>query len=352
MKLGFPSALSQQAFDEIISKMQGINIIPMFGTLLGLHRNGKLIEYDDDIDFIASIHDRENIINRLVNYGFEIDLEVFSNTTPYFLQAGREIGGAKILIDFYFWEESEETDEIILRWTISAAQRREDDLYIPRHYIFPTTQTEINGNQVSIPAQPTTCCEAAYGKRWRTPLKKFSDYNCTIENHKISITYFNTRERIAARDAIILQLQEEVSQLRNRSAIAEAEAAACRAEAAASREEAAASREEAAACRAEAAASREEAIASHEKASASHKMLTALTEQVMRSVINSRVVRWGRPRGAPLSEEALRHIIESIVDREWYLEANPDVAAAGVNPVQHFLNHGFKEGRAPQPSWK
>ena len=36
-----------------------------------------------------------------------------------------------------------------------------------------------------------------------------------------------------------------------------------------------------------------------------------------------------------------------LFDTKWYLEANPDVAAAGVNPLLHFLRHGAREGRRP-----
>lgn len=32
-------------------------------------------------------------------------------------------------------------------------------------------------------------------------------------------------------------------------------------------------------------------------------------------------------------------------DAAAYLEANPDVAAAGVDPAEHYLNHGWREGR-------
>ncbi|HRQ56882.1 MAG TPA: glycosyltransferase family A protein [Azoarcus taiwanensis] len=34
---------------------------------------------------------------------------------------------------------------------------------------------------------------------------------------------------------------------------------------------------------------------------------------------------------------------------EWYLQTYPDVAAAGMNPLVHFLRHGFAEGRLPKP---
>ena len=34
-------------------------------------------------------------------------------------------------------------------------------------------------------------------------------------------------------------------------------------------------------------------------------------------------------------------------DSQYYLDHNPDVAAAGVDPYQHFQTFGWKEGRDP-----
>ena len=34
----------------------------------------------------------------------------------------------------------------------------------------------------------------------------------------------------------------------------------------------------------------------------------------------------------------------------WYLETYPDVAHAGLNPLQHYLSHGAAEGRLPMPN--
>jgi glycosyltransferase involved in cell wall biosynthesis/Tfp pilus assembly protein PilF len=34
-------------------------------------------------------------------------------------------------------------------------------------------------------------------------------------------------------------------------------------------------------------------------------------------------------------------------DAEWYLRRNPDVARSGMDPLEHFLLHGLKEGRKP-----
>lgn len=39
-----------------------------------------------------------------------------------------------------------------------------------------------------------------------------------------------------------------------------------------------------------------------------------------------------------------------IVDPDYYLAMNPDVAAAGIDPLQHFLSCGLAEGRSPRPN--
>src|SRR5207237_3660212 len=36
---------------------------------------------------------------------------------------------------------------------------------------------------------------------------------------------------------------------------------------------------------------------------------------------------------------------EQGVDRVWYLSTYPDVAAAGVDPVEHYVRWGWREGR-------
>jgi hypothetical protein len=36
-------------------------------------------------------------------------------------------------------------------------------------------------------------------------------------------------------------------------------------------------------------------------------------------------------------------------DRAWYAQRYPDVAAAGIDPLHHYLNHGVAENRDPNP---
>jgi 1,4-dihydroxy-2-naphthoate octaprenyltransferase len=39
------------------------------------------------------------------------------------------------------------------------------------------------------------------------------------------------------------------------------------------------------------------------------------------------------------------------LDQAWYLATYPDIAAAGVDPVQHYLQFGWREGRDPRPDF-
>ena len=53
--------------------------------------------------------------------------------------------------------------------------------------------------------------------------------------------------------------------------------------------------------------------------------------------------------GAPSAAELLKTLQEGF-DRKYYLEANQDVAEAGMDPFQHFVLSGLSEGRAPGPN--
>jgi hypothetical protein len=39
-----------------------------------------------------------------------------------------------------------------------------------------------------------------------------------------------------------------------------------------------------------------------------------------------------------------------LFDDRWYLACNPDVAAAGIDPIDHYLHHGWREGRRAHPA--
>lgn len=42
-------------------------------------------------------------------------------------------------------------------------------------------------------------------------------------------------------------------------------------------------------------------------------------------------------------------LFDGLFDRVFYLKKYPDLAAAGVNPIFHYLSYGAVEGRKPHP---
>jgi len=53
--------------------------------------------------------------------------------------------------------------------------------------------------------------------------------------------------------------------------------------------------------------------------------------------------------GKETTEADLRNAIAAEFDADFYLAQNPDVARAGVDPIVHYLRHGWREGRDPHP---
>ncbi len=55
---------------------------------------------------------------------------------------------------------------------------------------------------------------------------------------------------------------------------------------------------------------------------------------------------------ASFNKAILSEILASgFFDNEYYLDRNPDVRAANVDPLEHFCNHGWREGRSPSENF-
>lgn len=72
--------------------------------------------------------------------------------------------------------------------------------------------------------------------------------------------------------------------------------------------------------------------------------LTAQVDGLMQGLINE-PHRFFQTKGANLRRKAALLRSSRLLDGESYLKANPDVAAAGVDPEVHYLTAGFIEGR-------
>jgi hypothetical protein len=74
----------------------------------------------------------------------------------------------------------------------------------------------------------------------------------------------------------------------------------------------------------------------------------AIANETIRN-LNNHIAQLNKPTDEFISsfpdEILLRY--SKYFDKEWYLAAYQDVANAGVDPVKHYLEHGWKEGRNP-----
>src|SRR5580693_3252571 len=53
------------------------------------------------------------------------------------------------------------------------------------------------------------------------------------------------------------------------------------------------------------------------------------------------------PKPPGTADAGARSRVKRLFDAEYYLARNPDVAAAGADPLDHFLRTGWREGRDP-----
>ena len=71
-----------------------------------------------------------------------------------------------------------------------------------------------------------------------------------------------------------------------------------------------------------------------------------------RAVAASPLVEGRSPKTARPAEALIRAVAESsLFNRDWYLTRYPDVAAAGLDPAEHYVSLGAAEGRSPGPDF-
>lgn len=82
-----------------------------------------------------------------------------------------------------------------------------------------------------------------------------------------------------------------------------------------------------------------------------HPLFVAPTEQLQ--TVMDRASKLFKPRRGRARSNHLREVVEAsgLFDRSWYLQHNPDVAAAEIDPLDHFLLFGGKERRSPSAAF-
>lgn len=143
-------------------------LIPAYGTLLGLVREGEPIDGDDDLDFWI-LKDDELLIKNILNasgYKLQLNKKNFFYFTDY----------SGIQSDFYILEKND--TYFIDKWSFWG-QPEKINLNIPKEFLFPLELV----NDIKLPNEREKLVEYLYGKRYREKLRKHIDYQsvCNAE---------------------------------------------------------------------------------------------------------------------------------------------------------------------------
>jgi len=180
-----PRHLNRDNLIKISNIFTDVEHFIFFGGLLGLVRDGDMIEGDDDIDIYVNSKDREQILTHLKSSDFNVDLESWPNNTPYFLQATRYVEGIKTLVEFYFYEDEVNSQFVRDRWNfLGSVNKQNTHILVPKHILFPIKTITYFDTDISVPANPEKICQFLYGREWRAPLTKAKGYYTLIVNNK------------------------------------------------------------------------------------------------------------------------------------------------------------------------
>ena len=156
-----------------------------FGTLLGITRENRLIDGDDDIDFYINHKNRDQLIKDLKINNIKVDLSLSVNQNKNFLQVKRVMQNEILITDFYFYESDVEKNFIIEKWNFEGGTNDESKhLRIPKTFIYPLKKISFKETLLCVPNEKELICEFLYGRNWDKKLIKDLEYEIKVINGK------------------------------------------------------------------------------------------------------------------------------------------------------------------------
>lgn len=171
-----------------ILERSNIEYTVFYGTMLGIHRDGKIIESDDDVDVLVKVSDFMKVLFAIKSSG----LVISKNVDKMFLQVRNTINDIKSYVDIYFYYDSG-YNYIIEPWNfLGRYMDKENHLHIPYNLVFPVKTFNYDGKLIKIPSESEQLCQFLYGENYRLPMRKKIDYTTKIVNNKPEIIYHQT----------------------------------------------------------------------------------------------------------------------------------------------------------------
>lgn len=157
-----------------------------YGSMLGIHREGDVIDGDDDCDFLVPSKLYEEVKKIFVSNGYKVTSNDLKDT---FTQFTTKIDSKDVLIDVYYYFDYNE-EYVLDKWNFAGQYFNKNKwLLIPKKEIFDLKKVKYKDIYINIPNNCEFMCKFLYGERYKENLIKFVDYNTTIVDNKPKIIY-------------------------------------------------------------------------------------------------------------------------------------------------------------------
>ena len=129
------------------------------GTFLGLYREGKFIDHDNDIDIdILGNAEFESLHQKMIDNGMILGRRVFKDGL---IQQAAYYNSDHIIFDILFWYED---GKEIVNYSEPGYIRRQ-----PKKYFLNLDTFILNGRSYPVPSEPEDWLEMRYGRDWHIP---------------------------------------------------------------------------------------------------------------------------------------------------------------------------------------
>ena len=185
--LGLIVAIKQQrsevlkaGLDQVALHAQELGMLPFFGTLLGLVREGKPIEGDDDLDFLCPLHIVNKVVSDLVStFDCQVRFGGYIEGEPYVATLTLRLSGHSITLDIFGYLEEKQALVLPANW-FNVQGSRAHELRVPRKLVFPVRVEVISGTSYLFPRDAESTLAFLYGARWEEKLVKGVHYSTSL----------------------------------------------------------------------------------------------------------------------------------------------------------------------------